>query len=132
MENQKLEGKMQNHKAKFKSDLKVRCYMFSLAIIKLTDKLPQKRSAWIISDQLIRSGTSVGANLVEAHAASSRLEFKKFHEIALKSANETKYWLGLLRDAHLAERDVVEPLLIEITEIANMIASGVIKLKNKK
>jgi len=68
----------------------------SLKIISLYDDLPNKKSAWIIGDQLIRSITSIGANLVEATASSSRLEFKKFNEISLKSANESKYWLGLL------------------------------------
>ena len=56
---------------------------------------------------------------------------KKFHEIALKSANETKYWLGLLRDSGKADKDKTNKLLAEATEIANMIAAGVMKLKNK-
>lgn len=123
---------MQNSNSKFKSDLRERCYKFSLAIINLTDSLPNKRSAWIITDQLIRSATSIGANLIEARASSSRLEFKKFYEIALKSANETKYWLCLLRDANLCTAEVVNKLLSEAVEIANMLAGGVIKLKNKK
>lgn len=120
---------MQN--SKFKVDLKERCYRFSLDIISLTDTLPNKRSAWIITDQLIRAATSIGANLIEARASSSRLEFKKFYEISLKSANETKYWLGLLRDAKLAETNKINGLLNEVTEISNMLASGVIKLKGK-
>ena len=74
---------------------------------------------------------SIGANLVEASASSSRLEFKKFHEIALKSANETKYWLGLLRDSGKAEKEKTNKLLTEVTELSNMIAAGVIKLKGK-
>lgn len=123
---------MQNYNSKFKSDLKERCYKFSLEIISLTDALPQKRSAWVIADQLIRSATSVGANLVEARASSSRLEFKKFFEISLKSANETKYWLCLLRDTKLSDAQGVNRLLEEVTEISNMLASGVLKLKNKK
>lgn len=129
--NQNSKGKSQNIKAKFKSDIRERCYVFSLMIIALADTLPQKRSAWIIIDQLIRSATSIGANLTEATASSSRLEYKKFYEIALKSANETKYWLSLLRDAGLAEREKVAELLQEATEIANMLAVGVMKLKSK-
>jgi len=70
---------MQNYNSKFKSDLRERCYCFSLDIIALVEILPNKRSAWVISDQLIRSATSVGANLVEAKASSSRREFKKFY-----------------------------------------------------
>jgi len=122
---------MQNCNSKFKSDLRTRCYSFSLDVIKLTDSLPNKRSAWIITDQLIRSATSIGANLIEAKASSSRLEFKKFYEISLKSANETKYWLGLLRDTGLCNAKIIDDLLQETTEIANMLASGVMKLKKK-
>ena len=114
------------------SHLKLRCYQFSLEIIALTDALPNKRSSWIITDQLIRSATSIGANLIEARAASSRLEFKKFYEIALKSSNETKYWLCLLRDAKLVKAEEINKLLLEVGEISNMLASGVLKLKNKK
>ncbi|MCL4386930.1 MAG: four helix bundle protein [Patescibacteria group bacterium] len=108
-----------------------RCYKFSLDIIALADLLPNKRSARVISDQLIRSATSIGANLVEAKASSSRLEFKKFNEIALKSANESQYWLCLLRDAKLIGKERIELLLKEAIEIANMLASGVLKLKGK-
>ncbi len=122
---------MQNYNLKFKSDLISRCYKLSLDILSLTDILPNKRSCWIIGDQLIRSATSVGANLIEARASSSRLEFKKFHEIALKSANESKYWLSLLRDAKWSDQIRIDALLDEINQISNMIAAGVLKLKNK-
>ena len=122
---------MQNCNSKTKTDLKIRSYKFSLAIINLTNDLPNKRSAWVIQDQLIRSATSIGANLVEARASSSRLEFKKFFEISLKSANETKYWLCLLRDANLSDKDKIEKLLDEVTQLANMIAKSVMKLKKR-
>ena len=122
---------MQNYNSKFKSDLKTRCYKFSLAVIAAIETLPNKRAAWIIADQLLRSAMSIGANLIEGSAASSRLEYKKFYEIALKSANETKYWLSLLRDSGLANKEATENLLAEVTEIANMLAAGVMKLKKK-
>ncbi len=122
---------MQNYNSKFKSNLIDRCFNFSLRIIALLDILPNKRSSWVIGDQLMRSATSVGANLTEGKAASSRLEFKKYYEIALKSANETKYWLGLLNESSLADGKMLNPLQAEITEIANMLASAVIKLKQK-
>ena len=123
--------KIQNYNSKFKIDLKQRCFKFSLDVIALTDNLPKKRSAWVIADQLIRSSTSIGANLVEARASSSRLEFKKFYEIALKSANETIYWLELLRDAKLANEKEIDVLLREVDEISRMIGAGVIKLKQR-
>ena len=122
---------MQNYNFSLKNDIRERCYKFSLEIIKLIEKLPNKRSYKVIADQLIRSATSIGANLFEAKASSSRLEFKRFYEVALKSANETKYWLGLLRDTKLVDDKIISSLLDEVNEIANMIASGVMKLKNK-
>ena len=69
---------MQNYNSKFKSDLKTRCFRFSLEIISFMDTLPNKRSAWIIADQLLRSAMSIGANLIEGSAAGSRLEYKKY------------------------------------------------------
>jgi len=116
----------------YQIDLKSRCYKFSLSLITFIDTLPNQRNCWIIGDQLFRSGTSIGANLVEGVASSSRLEFKKYHEITLKSSNETKYWLGLLKDSGKANKEKVNELLKEVTEIGNMIASGVMKLKAKR
>jgi len=121
----------QKYNSKFKSDLRDRCFKFGLDVIRLTDNLPKKRSAWVISDQVIRSSCSVGANLVEAKGSSSRLEFKKFFEIALKSANESKYWLELLKESKLTTPKSTDPIITELQEITNMIAAGVIRLKNK-
>jgi four helix bundle protein len=117
-------------KQNFKTDLKSRCYKFSLDIISLTNMLSRRRSSRIISNQLIKSATSIGANLIEAQSSSSRLEFKRFYEIALRSANETKYWLGLLKDAKLGDDKMIGNLLDEVTQIAKMIAKSIIKLKN--
>jgi four helix bundle protein len=122
---------VKNYNFSLKNDTRERCYKFSLEIIKLIERLPNKRSSKIIADQLVRSATSSGANLFEAKASSSRLEFNRFYEVALKSANETKYWLGLLRDTKLVDDKIISSLLDEVNEIANMIASGVMKLKDK-
>jgi four helix bundle protein len=119
---------MENNK--YKSDLKDRCFKFSINIIKVSDNLPNKRSCWVISDQLIRSSTSIGANIIEAKSASSKLEFKKFYEIALKSANETIYWLNLLKELNLTDLKNIDELTKESHEIANMLGKSVITLKN--
>ena len=121
---------MQNFNSKFKSDLGERCYKFSLNILALSDTLSNKNSSHIISNQLIRSATSIGANLIEAKSSSSRIEFKKYYQIALRSANETKYWLGLLKDSRSADLSMTDKLLNETSELAKMLAAGVIKLKN--
>lgn len=113
----------------YNTNLKNRCYQFSLDVIKLVDLLPNKRACWIIADQLIRSSTSIGANIVEAKSSSSRLEFKKFYEIALKSANESIYWLNLLKDTNFIKADKIDFLIKECQELANMLGSSVLKLK---
>jgi len=117
---------------KVKTDLKQRCYDFSITVIKFIEKLPRKRTFWIISDQLLRSATSIGANVVEAKSSSSRREFIKFYEIALKSANETKYWLELLRDAMEIPAREIEILLKECEEISKMLAKSLLTLKDKR
>jgi len=123
---------MQNHNAKRKTELKYRCYYFSIEIIKLIKDLPNEKVFWIISDQLLRSATSIGANVIEAQAASSRRDFIKFFEIALKSANETKYWLGLLRDATSANKEKINKMLKEAEELSKMLGASLLTLKNKR
>ena len=123
---------MQSQNSKSKTELKYRCYYFSISVIGFLKTLPEKRVYWVIADQLLRSATSVGANIVEAKSSSSRRDFIKFFEISLKSANETKYWLGLLRDATEADKNKINKLLTEIEEISKMLGSSLLTLKNKK
>ncbi len=88
-----------------------------------------ERIYFSIFDQLLRSGTSVGANIVEAKSGSSTKDFKKFYIIALKSANETKYWLCLVRDTVLIDnKEQINKLLKEADEISKIIASIIISL----
>ena len=127
-----LNLKTQNQILNPKSNLRYRAYHFSLSVIKFVSKFSEKRVYWIIGDQLLRAATSVGANLIEAKASSSKKDFIRFYEIALKSANETCYWLTLLRDSNLVNNSELSPILIEIKEIANMIGASLLTLKNKK
>jgi four helix bundle protein len=129
---QNSKGKSQNSSSKLKTDLRQRCYNFSISVVKFIEKLPQKRTFWIISDQLLRSATSIGANVVEAKYSSSRREFIKFYEIALRSANETKYWLELLRDTTEISKKEIEILLKECEEISKMLAKSLLTLKDKR
>ena len=73
---------------------------------------------------------SVGANIVEAQNSSSRLEFKRFYEIALKSSAETKYWLCILRDGFDYKDEGIELLLKECTEISKILGASVVSIKN--
>jgi four helix bundle protein len=129
---QNSKGKSQNSSSKLKTDLRQRCYNFSISVVKFIEKLPQKRTFCIISDQFLRSATSIGANVVEAKSSSSRREFIKFYEIALRSANETKYWLELLRDTTEISKKEIEILLKECEEISKMLAKSLLTLKDKR
>lgn len=122
----------QNHNLNPKSDLRFRSYNFSISIIKLVETFPQKRIFWIISDQLLRSATSIGANIIEAKSSSSKRDLIRYYDIALKSANETIYWLSLLKDANILINTSIEPLVQETKEIANMLGSSLLTMKNKK
>ncbi|MBI2462793.1 MAG: four helix bundle protein [Candidatus Spechtbacteria bacterium] len=125
--------KSQTYNANLKSnDVKARAYHFSLEIIKFVNALPNKRAFWSIGDQVLRSTTSIGANMIEGKASSSKREFIKFYEIALKSANETKYWICLLRDSYPDLKEECSDLLKEAMEISNMLGSSVLTLKGKK
>src|SRR3989338_7712214 len=119
--------------SKLKSNnVKLRAYQFSLDIISFVNRLPNKRAFWSIGDQLLRSATSIGANMIEGQASSSKREFVKFYEIALKSSNETKYWLSLLKDSYPLLKLRCNSLLQEATEISNMLGSSILTLKGKK
>ena len=110
-------------------DIKQRCYQFSKEIVLFISNAKYEKVYFSIFDQLLRSATSVGANIVEAKSGSSTKDFKKFYIIALKSANETKYWLCLLRDTILIEnKEQLNSLLKEADEISKIIASIIISL----
>lgn len=124
--------KSQNQNSNVKTNTKYRACQFSLAIIELIKTFPEKRVYWVIGDQLLRSSTSIGANLIEAKSSSSKRDFTRFYEIALKSENETRYWLYLLKESKLIDVDKIDILMRESQEIANMIGSSLLTLKGKK
>ena len=124
--------KTNNHNLNLKSDLRERSFRFSLAVIRLESNLHNTRIYWTIIDQLIRAATSIGANIIEAKSSSSRRDFIRYYEIALKSANETLYWLYLLEEGELVESKEIHPLISEAKEIANMLGSSLLTLKGKK
>ncbi|MGY4538014.1 four helix bundle protein [Mucilaginibacter sp. UYNi724] len=110
-------------------NIKHRCYQFSKELIFFIAGAKYDRIFFSLFDQLIRSGTSIGANIVEAKAGSSTKDFKNYYKIALKSANETKYWLCLIRDTVLVdEKDKLNELLNEADELSKIIASIIINL----
>lgn len=114
-----------------KPELKYRAYHFSIKIVRFVSKLPNQRIYWIITDQLIRAATSIGANIIEAQSASSKKDFAKFYIIALKSANETKYWLGILRETTQTDKDKINNFLSEVQELSKILGASILTLKGK-
>ena len=123
---------MQNDSATFKNEFKKRLYSWVLRLIKFIDKLPKDSVCSVMGKQLLRSGTSILANYVEANSASSRKDFINFFTHSLKSANESKVWLSLLKDLDKGDKAEIDWFLKELAEIANIIASSIITLKGKK
>ncbi len=115
----------------YKKQLLERVVKFGRDSIKFVDSLPNRRSCWVIGDQYLRSSTSVGANVVEAQASSSRRDFVNFLTHALKSANESKYWLILLADIKDINQIERQRLLKEADELAKILGSSTATLKGQ-
>ena len=116
----------------FKRQLIIRAFKLARKVIALVDKFPNKRSAWIIADQLLRAITSIGANIVEAQAASSKRDFVNFLNYALKSGNESKFWFALAKDLDKKSLSEIEILLKETDELVKILGSSIATLKGKK
>jgi len=129
---QSVNIKMENDSVKFKNEFKRRLYNWVLRLIKFIDKLPKDSVCNVMGKQLLRSGTSILANYIEANSASSRKDFINFFTHALKSANESKVWLTLLRDTNKGDKAETSLLLQELIEIANILASSILTMKGKK
>jgi four helix bundle protein len=113
-----------------------RALEFGVRIIKFADKLPRSAAGAVLVKQLIRSGTSIGANMEEADGASSKADFINKVTIARKEARETHYWLQLIRKAELLNHkdNIVEldSLIKETEELKRVLSAIIIKAKEKK
>ena len=112
------------------SILKSKSYSFALDSIKLYKDLCSKNE-YIMSKQLLRSATSVGANIREANNAQSRADFIHKLSISIKECNESQYWLELLKDSHYIDSEVFAPMYFKSQEIYKMLSSSIITNKSK-
>ncbi len=113
--------------------LKYKTYQFSLSVVKLLEIMPRNYIYQTLGKQLLRAGTSIGANIIEAQAGRTRRDFINYYHIALKSANETKYWLSMMEDLLKVEPKAhVGRLLINVIEISKMLTASLITLKGKR
>jgi len=112
-------------------DIRQRTFKFALRIINLTKALPKNEVNRVLINQVLRSGTSIGANLEEALGSHTRAEFTNSTNISKKEARETIYWLRLLAESNGARtRNRMKSLIEEAEEIAKILTASIKKLKN--
>jgi four helix bundle protein len=107
-----------------KAELLTRTKAFGLPILKLVDHLPRSTSGRAIGNQLVRSGTSVGANYRAACRSRSRAEFAAKLGVVAEEADETVYWLEVIRDSNLLPAKKLTELLKEADELTAIFTAG--------
>lgn len=108
-----------------------RLLKFAVRIIKLASKLPKTPAGFAIATQLIKAGTSIGANAEEAQDASSLKDFIQKLSIALREARETRYWLKVVKASELVSSDYADKELTECGEIIGVLTSSIKSSKAK-
>lgn len=106
-------------------------YAFALRIINLYKWLTTNKKEFILSKQLLRSGTAIGALIKEAEHSQSKADFINKMSIALKEANETEYWLMLLKDSQFLSETEFDSMHIDCSELIRLLASIVKTTKSK-
>ena len=110
--------------------IKTKSFNFALRIVKLQQFLIFDKKEFVLSKQLLRSGTSIGAMVRESEHAESKLDFIHKLAIAQKEANESDYWLELLFQSQYLSEDQFKSLNLDIIEINKLLASIIISTKN--
>ncbi len=114
---------------KTNNQLVEKSYAFSLRIVKLYRYLCEEKNEIVLSKQILRSGTSIGANVEEAVGGQSKKDFQHKINIAYKEARETHYWLRLLRDSLYLEKEQVAGLINDCDELLKISGSILVTLK---
>ena len=105
-------------------------HVFALKIISLYKELIEKKE-FVLSKQLLRSGTSIGANINESQSAESNSDFIHKLQISLKESREVIYWLNLLKDSKFIEIEIFDTLNKDCKEIQSILTSIILKMKEK-
>jgi len=114
------------------TDIVDRTFEFALQIVALTPLLRQSDEGRVIGKQLLRSGTSVGANVEEAESASSKDDFIYRMNVALREARETHYWLRLIKGSGLAKADQLDGLIAEADELRRILGAIVSSSRGRR
>ncbi|WP_064966161.1 four helix bundle protein [Tenacibaculum ovolyticum] len=112
--------------------IQTKSYNFAVRIVRLYKHLSQEKKEFVLSKQLLRSGTSIGANVEEAIGGQSRKDFFAKLTIAYKEARESHYWIRLLKDTDFLSDKESESLLKDIEEILKIIGSIQKTIRNTK
>jgi four helix bundle protein len=113
------------------ADLAVRTKKYALEILQLYSRLPNSTAAQVLGKQLLRAGTSVGANYREARRAKSDADFVSKCETVLQELDEAAYWLELLQEARIVKPETIEPLLSETDQLLAIFVTVVKKVKSR-
>ncbi len=105
-------------------------YLFALRIVRLYTYLRSERKEYHLSAQIVKSGTSIGANIEEALGGSSRKDFKAKLDIAYKEARETGYWIRLLRDSKILDSKLANSLYKDCEELIKLLTAIINTLKS--
>ena len=105
------------------SVLKSKSYAFAIRIVKLSQALKSKKKEFVLSKQVLRSGTAIGALVHEAEFGQSKADFVNKLSIALKEANETDYWIDLLKDSGFISTEEYNNISQKIKELLKLIIS---------
>lgn len=108
-----------------KSILRDKSYVFAIRVVKLSQFLQSENKEYVLSKQVLRSGTAIGAMVREAEFGQSKADFTSKMNIALKEANETEYWLCILKDTNYIDEKFFISLQAECKELIAMLVSTV-------
>ncbi len=120
---------MNNSRNRKDSLLHTKSYAFALRVIRMVRHLREQQREYILSKQVIRSGTAIGALIRESEFAQSQADFINKLSVALKEANETDYWLNLLRDSEYIDEQPFESIASECGELIALLISSITTAK---
>ncbi len=106
-----------------KNIVREKSYSFAILCVKTFQKIEKEKREFVLSRQLLRSGTSIGANIEEAQGAISKRDFIAKIHISYKEALETKYWLSLLMDTHFISEEHGKKLIFKCEELIKLLGS---------
>ena len=107
-------------------------YNFALRTVRAYQYLSRQHREWVLSKQLLRSGTSIGANVAESHGAISKADFSSNISIAYKESLETKFWLSLLKDSNYITPAMFESMFEDADELSRILYSILKKTRIRK